>query len=706
MALDKKKKDISYTKSHRGLFFVGLLIMFTLIFKLVNIVFFKPKLGQEALYLDALDTERGKSVLEVYDPTVSFKIDFKGLPDNILRSKKAVRGEILSYINIPSGELHYQACDIAVNRQKVFLNDKGSIQLKDVQDPYLTFKRIFQSGSSSKKGQIGYGWTHNYNYQLFNVGEVFTLIDWLNNIYTFSFDYREERFYQISGLSSELLKEGDNIIWISPEKNQFTFHFNNRFASYNLAQIKTREGRVLNLKSEKDSGKISNIRDTASDLELTFQYGVNGFVSQLAFADKIDIQYNYDDYGNLISVKNLQTGFNEEYSYKSYLDIHDVTKIQSLRNNYDFIYESNKRIKAVLHPERKKTILEYDDILGIIRITDVEGHVYKYICEGKASLKVVDPIQNENFLFYDNSGHIVKAVFSNGSYVVRKYNDLGKIIEKEVAPDSITYFDYNNDSGIMAKSVNPVGKMIKYEFNEVGLPVKKIGYSKDEVYLMEYDSFGRLSGINDPSDNDYTIQYDSLGNVKKIISSSGWETFYEYDVLGRCRIYVDAEGNKLENTYNDQKNIKTTFYPEGSSKVEQYDHKGNILKKTENKITTHYQYDASGNLAEVTDPFQRKSVFRYDGCGNLTYKKDSVGREFEFQYDSLSRMTAEKNLKTNSLIKYEYLKDMGADQKLFNNNYTKKIFADGEILTRKFNNLMQVVEIVEAEGKRKRPVDL
>ena len=407
----KKGKKISKNLLPiKGIVIFAVLFTVVLGFRLLTVTTFKPKLGQDALYLDALNTERSKSMLEIYDERISFKCDFLGLPDNVLRANDHNRKPMVSYIDIPKGRLIYSGDDIQVKRQDLLLDKRGQIQIKDKKDPFLSFTRIFMSDHPSKTSNLGYGWSHNFNYQFFNIGEVYTIIDWRGEIYSFAYDYKDERFQQISGLATELVRKGeDDFIWTTPDKSQLSFNHNRRFSQYSLNQIKTLGGRVLDFKYDQEIGKFVSIRDTATDLSLEFRYGANGLISQVTFSDNTIVNYKYDETGNLLSSNNLSTGYLEEYDYKSLNNIHSITNIKMHDRKLSFVYDTLGRIEAVIHGEGKTSRFIYDDILGIVGVTDVEGNNYKYICEGKAILRIVDPIKNEQHFFYSNNRQILKT---------------------------------------------------------------------------------------------------------------------------------------------------------------------------------------------------------------------------------------------------------------------------------------------------------
>ncbi|MBN1522764.1 MAG: hypothetical protein JW928_09565, partial [Candidatus Aureabacteria bacterium] len=284
---------------------------------------------------------------------------------------------------------------------------------------------------------------------------------------------------------------------------------------------------------------------------------------------------------------------------------------------------------------------------------------------------------------------------------VKKYNDYGQVIEQEDAPGVVTYFDYNAKTGILSKHVNPAGRMIKYEFNEQGLPVKKIGLGKNEEFQMEYDSLGRLTGLIDPANVTYSVQYDSWGNIQKVSSNSGWEIFYEFDIWGRQKTFVDTEGNRKEIFYDDQAQERKTVYPDGSVKIEKYNLAGQIIQEIWNKRVTAYQYDGMGRVVQIRDPGNRVASFEYDALGNLVRQKDFTDREYVYEYDAILRLTSEKTAGSDATTRYDYQKDFGSEQKLFSSYYTHKVYPDGETLTRKFDHFMRPLEIVETTGDKK-----
>jgi YD repeat-containing protein len=687
-----------------------LLFLSSVFFRFFIEVFFQPKIGQDDLYLDALDLTRSKPLLEIYDPQIKFRVDLNGIPDNVLRSEETAQKPLGSFIEIPSGVLELHATDISVNRQDVSLDEGGSLQVEEVPDSYLSFRRVYRNDSSLKGAGIGYGWTHNFSYHFYKVDEIFTVVDCDNTVYSFSYDYKEEKYKLIRGLFSELRKEGEDFRWISPDRTHFVFAWNKKFSSYEIKQIKTYKGRLLEIEYDEESHRMNKVRDAGSELFLAFQYDPNGFMSQVSFSNRQTVKYSYDDTGNLLSARNSEGGYYEEYSYDNPYNIHNLTAVTDPEKRISVGYESQDRVQAVFHPEGRKLLFEYDDILGIVRVTDVRKKPFKYMCEGNGKLKVIDPLGNESFLFYGSSGLLTKAVFSNGAYFVKNYDTSGRITESESSsPDNLTFFEYHTSSGVLSKMVNSLGKTLRYVFNENderGLPVKKIGYKGEsaESYGMKYDSTGQLTELTAPSGTVYSISYDQAGNVKRVVSSAGWEKYYSYDQLGRLTAVINEDGDKTRFSYDDKTGEKRAFYPDGSTRVEKYSPAGRLLETTENGKSTAYQYDPEGRLLGIADHRGFRAEFKHDAAGNLIYKKDFDGQEYEYDYDPLCRLVKEQKKGTDFIVLYDYEKDMGAEQKLYSGRFTKKTLPDGEVLRKKYDKVMNETEVVYPSGKKEERV--
>ena len=122
-----------------------------------------------------------------------------------------------------------------------------------------------------------------------------------------------------------------------------------------------------------------------------------------------------------------------------------------------------------------------------------------------------------------------------------------------------------------------------------------------------------------------TVQYGIDGNVTQIVDQTGFTENYEYDAVGRLDGVTDANGNLIE-SYS-------------------YDAAGNLLSETKgNGTSTHYQYDADGDITQITNLASGGSVnsqmtYAYNAVGEVT-SMATGGVTTTYGYDADGELTS------------------------------------------------------------------
>jgi len=159
----KPKDQINIIFQHKGILVFLFLFILVFIFRLFTVTLVKTEIGQESLYLNALSFEREKRLLDVYNRNVRFSVGLNGLPGNLLRADKKYFN-MNPYVALPIGNFLYANTDVNVERQSVYLDEKGKISIKNIPNDYLSFKRMYIGNCLKKSADLGFGWTHNFNY--------------------------------------------------------------------------------------------------------------------------------------------------------------------------------------------------------------------------------------------------------------------------------------------------------------------------------------------------------------------------------------------------------------------------------------------------------------------------------------------------------------------------------------------------------------
>ena len=327
----------------------------------------------------------------------------------------------------------------------------------------------------------------------------------------------------------------------------------------------------------------------------------------------------------------------------------------------------------------------YDSYGNITSQTDPRGYTTStaYDPTGTLPQTVTNALGQQVTITYDYKyGKPLQKTDPNGNTTNYSYDSFGRLSTVVGPYDSsqlpTRIYSYNNLGGGVGAQNNGQNVTVK--------SLKQTGMNNYYTKITYFDGFGR--GISTRSDGpgQTTIgvdtQYDTNGRIYQksypyFVGGSGNQVQYTYDGLGRLtkaaypdNTFTTAAYSQTLTTYTDRN---------GNQKVQQRDAFGRTTQVTESlsqtlSFNTTYQYDALGNLLQVTDaqknitsiaydslsrkiqmtdPSMGEWQYGYDGNGNLTSQTDAKGQTIGFQYDGLSRLWC-KTYPSGATISYSY----------------------------------------------------
>ena len=228
------------------------------------------------------------------------------------------------------------------------------------------------------------------------------------------------------------------------------------------------------------------------------------------------------------------------------------------------------------------------------------------------------------------------------------------------------------------------GDALVYAYDASGrlsaLGTREAGTLKGQVYY-DYDALGRLSRIttdlspgaaldtaNIADGNVFWTQYSYVGNglqVSKVEQSDGVVSSYTYDApgtSGRVKTVTlgdtntnDADGAGQTVTFNYGGTLTeggvtytTTQVVDSAGRTwtYAYDSSGQLRIVQAPAVNgqsgvTHYSYDASGDLSQVTDAQGGTTTYSYDANGNLLQQTTQDGARVDRQYNSANQVICE-----------------------------------------------------------------
>lgn len=319
---------------------------------------------------------------------------------------------------------------------------------------------------------------------------------------------------------------------------------------------------------------------------------------------------------NLVNHKQFQTILNKiEYKYSPYASLTEG-QIETLTNIVNAIHTSNSQ-------RNRDTSLR------------------PILIEGNAGTGKTDIADN-------NMG---VTLFLNN------YDEKDRLTEQSYANYDYVSYTYDEDDRVTSESYNGV-LTYEYLYSNDGMLGKVVDHESSEEWNYQYELMNRPTRITSGDGRDIYYEYNSKNELSRFkVSDSGsklLETTYTYDDNGRVTgTQIPSMQGTPSQTYSYDllgRNDGFTNYYNGTDSVEaSYSYRvvdGNQTGQVQSltyyndndvfAIDLDYQYDANGNITQIS-------------CGNTPLVK--------YYYDGLNRLIREDNTYINKTVVYAYDKE-------------------------------------------------
>jgi RHS repeat-associated protein len=258
-----------------------------------------------------------------------------------------------------------------------------------------------------------------------------------------------------------------------------------------------------------------------------------------------------------------------------------------------FAYNTSGLLESMSLPLGRTVTYGYDSQGQLTSVTDAAGGVTRYGYDGEGLLATVT----------DQDGkQVVENTYDSSGRVVRQVNALGGIGKFSYQPGSTTYTDPDGGEwtdayagNVLISRTDPDGDRTTYGYDS-SLDQTAVTDPEGDTTTMSYDGRGNMLTRTLPLGNTQVWTYDSLNDPTTYVDAEGHETTYAYD----------GKGNLLEVEYPDQTTASETHEPSDGAVTSSTDAAGD---------TTHYSYDAAGDLTAAISPLGEKTTYSYDGAG-------------------------------------------------------------------------------------------
>ena len=522
----------------------------------------------------------------------------------------------------------------------------------------LEFTRYYNS-LDGRDGELGYGWRHNYMYDIEE--------DWLFVTLMLPDGYRI--LYNVMGDGT--LEGPENEDWRLETYNggyrltdlaltEYHFDPNGLLSSIvyingdtttigrNGAEIDTISNKSGTLTFGYNSGRIETITDQ-TDRSVYYGYG-NGDLKTFTNPDNDTISYEYLDH-RITEIKD----FNGNTYLGNVYDGLGRVKEQFLAGQGTslFSYDVFNRESRITAPDGATTIYHYDIYNNITAVVDEAGPV-GYTYEGSRMAGMTDRLGNTTEYGYDGAGNMDYIKYPDGTEEGYVFNELNLPEEATDRDGNKSYFLYDG-RGNLEWYRDARGSISEFSYDQDNnMRTRTVHLDNNTSYTThyDYDQAGNLTMIKEPPTD---------------AEPSGAETIFTYDGQGRLKRRYNPDGSSLKYAYSDAgKLVSTTEYDEtGRTYVmRHYSVNGNGFNEvlsdpmgyfTETQYNaqnkpgfvydaernlTKYEYNSVGQLKKVTDALGNIVEYGYDLAGRMASYTDARGNTWGYEYDAEGRMTA------------------------------------------------------------------
>ena len=610
-----------------------------------------------------------------------------------------------------------------------FVSDHTLMKVAGVQE--IDFGIHYDSTDTLGKGDMGYGWYHDYETSITVSGDDLILHEKPGS--SIRFESNRVRCNEVYGSYDEASK----VISISEntlpdeeysalteykgkiQRNQDGYELLCTDGSSYYYDVKGRLIRYINETGQEISlfhnGNQMYICDVATGKKLICEY-TNGLLTTVTDPAGNQIKFTYDIMGNLLT----ETGKKGTVNHYTYDRLHriltgtDTKGVLFVENTYDEVgrvltqddgdestplltlnYEDDEetgRTKItykktdggteVILANSNGDAISYQDSIGGVT-------AYEYDSDGRLiSYREADGTGTD--YSRDEKGNVIRETATSGKTGVYSYNEQGKVLSYTDNCGTEEKWTYDAYGRIVTQIIN--GMQTNYTYDADGLLLTETVVGKGTKTYTRQD--GNITDIAYPDESHDTFSYDVLGNVIQYKNRNGVQTDYEIDRAGNVTketLHL-SDDQCLEKSYVYDAYGKLTAETDamGNTTTYEYDSHDNLIRCIlANGSEISYQYDVNGNVICVTYPDGRteeESV--YDTAGNLKQVKNLLGFISRTEYGSGSQILKQIQADGGE-IEYAYAE---------NGLLTQKTDAEGNITSYTYDNAGRIIKICNPQG--------
>ncbi len=449
--------------------------------------------------------------------------------------------------------------------------------------------------------------------------------------------------------------DGNAVSYKDKETNRTTYTYD---SAGRISEEKAPNGAVTGYTYDKN-GNCLTITDALGNVT-AYEYDANDRVTKVTDAAGGTVTYEYDDRGMLAAMTDA-CGGRTAYEYDGNGNLTKETDAAGGIRQYT--YDSLDRLTGITDEEGHHSSCAYDVAGNVTRYTDANGNIWTYAYDSLDRLTeaaeyngagvsmeytasgrlaaVTDQEGTRTGYTYDSRGRLTGISDADGNSMAYTYDAMGRVLTQTDANGNTTTYEYS-PNGNLTKLTLAEGETIEYAYNALG-QVKTVRDALGNTTSYTHDALGQVTAVTDATGKKTSFAYTADGRIATVTDALGNSTAYAYDGNGNLTEVTDALGNKTAFEYDAMDNCIREYRDAGEEKacitLYQYDKRSCMIREINPLLgETGYSYDGNGNITEIVDGEQNRTVVTYDLNNLPTRIQYGTDRETKFRYNSRGQL--------------------------------------------------------------------
>ncbi|MCG8040121.1 MAG: hypothetical protein JAY72_01875, partial [Candidatus Thiodiazotropha endolucinida] len=350
-----------------------------------------------------------------------------------------------------------------------------------------------------------------------------------------------------------------------------------------------------------------------ADRTVSYTYTVHGQVETID-GPRVDVTdvttYGYDEQGNRNSITNALNQITQITAHDASGRPLTIVSPNGLTTTRSYDLRGRMIQQSVSDGSTTRTTdYDYDAVGNLIQVTLPDGNSLSYDYDAAHRLTgLEDQLGNRIDYTLDDMGNRLSEQVSDPTGTLTRtkqqvYDQLSQLDQSIDSENHTTDFDYDPNGNLtrtLDANLNPTAQA--YD------PLDRLSQTTDAkngITQYGYDAQDNLTQVTDPTGLVTSYEYDALGNLITLTSPDTGVTTYTYDEAGNRLTQTDARNVTTSYSYDALNRLTGISYPDTSLNVSYtYDQGthgiGQLTQMSDGEGTTDYQYNAFGDLTQVT----------------------------------------------------------------------------------------------------------